>query len=395
MSEAGANVARFSVRLAGGVPAAARPAHSTGQRTARPVRPCDGHRRSHRTRTGRRQAHLSRLDIAQRPADCQGERFLSHRADRRRQGTHRPPRPRSRQPIRARWWLVDPEGKPLFDVGTDHVNYMRALVRGAGYAPYHRNVAAKFGSEEAWAARPSSGSGLGIQYAPRGAQSLAPPSRLAAHPLRRVWEPSFANGSGSASPSTGPGSRMSSARVGKRIAASWRGSWPRRSRRSVVPGNVSRQRIGVVRQEGATWSMRSFGLAPSGRPNRLFMHGCGGVMAVWKRSIAVSACNTPANMPFSPPLAPQGVGRSDEVRDGFLTEIAQRYFAVAATAMRQADPEHLVLGCRFAGRAPRPPCQRRGSTTTCSPSIPIRGWTSRASGSPTASAARSSNCRGN
>ena len=51
-----------------------------------------------------------------------------------------------------RWWLVDPEGKPFFDVGTDHVNYNAHWCEALGYAPYHRNVAAKFGSEESWAA---------------------------------------------------------------------------------------------------------------------------------------------------------------------------------------------------------------------------------------------------
>jgi hypothetical protein len=51
---------------------------------------------------------------------------------------------------------------------------------------------------------------------------------------------------------------------------------------------------------------------------------------------------------------PQPSATLDEVRDGFLAEIAERYFGVAAKAMREVDPEHLVLGCRFAGRAPQP-----------------------------------------
>jgi hypothetical protein len=53
--------------------------------------------------------------------------------------------------VDGRWWLVDPQGKPFFAVGTDHVNYLAHFCEKLGYAPYSRNVQAKFGSEEAWA----------------------------------------------------------------------------------------------------------------------------------------------------------------------------------------------------------------------------------------------------
>jgi agarase len=34
--------------------------------------------------------------------------------------------------------------------------------------------------------------------------------------------------------------------------------------------------------------------------------------------------------------------------DAFLAELAERYFAVTSDAIREADPNHMVLGCRFA-----------------------------------------------
>ena len=39
----------------------------------------------------------------------------------------------------------------------------------------------------------------------------------------------------------------------------------------------------------------------------------------------------------------------DEVKRGFLLEIARRYFRTTSEAVRAADPNHLVMGCRFAG----------------------------------------------
>jgi hypothetical protein len=57
---------------------------------------------------------------------------------------------------------------------------------------------------------------------------------------------------------------------------------------------------------------------------------------------------------------PKASPELDEVRDGFLAEIAERYFSVAAGAVHAADTEHLVLGCRFAGRAPQPTLSAAG-----------------------------------
>lgn len=49
------------------------------------------------------------------------------------------------------WWLLDPNGRPMLSIGTDHVNYNAHNCEKLGYAPYHRNVERKYGSEEAWA----------------------------------------------------------------------------------------------------------------------------------------------------------------------------------------------------------------------------------------------------
>ncbi len=38
-----------------------------------------------------------------------------------------------------------------------------------------------------------------------------------------------------------------------------------------------------------------------------------------------------------------------ETKVGFLSLVAERYFSVAAEALRRHDPNHMVLGCRFAG----------------------------------------------
>lgn len=46
--------------------------------------------------------------------------------------------------------------------------------------------------------------------------------------------------------------------------------------------------------------------------------------------------------------------RVDAVKDRWAGHVAQRFFSVCAAAVRRHDPNHLVLGCRFAGNAPGP-----------------------------------------
>ena len=52
--------------------------------------------------------------------------------------------------INGRWWLIDPNGQAFYVVGTDHINYRAHWCQKLGYAPYARNVEAKYGSEEKW-----------------------------------------------------------------------------------------------------------------------------------------------------------------------------------------------------------------------------------------------------
>ena len=56
----------------------------------------------------------------------------------------------------------------------------------------------------------------------------------------------------------------------------------------------------------------------------------------------------------SPVTVPNKIGtpeaQGDE--DEYLALVAEKYFSIATRAIRKYDPNHLILGCRFAGRAP-------------------------------------------
>ena len=50
-----------------------------------------------------------------------------------------------------RWWLVDPRGRAFYALGTDHCRYGGHWCQALGYAPYGRNNDAKYESREEWA----------------------------------------------------------------------------------------------------------------------------------------------------------------------------------------------------------------------------------------------------
>ena len=55
------------------------------------------------------------------------------------------------QQVEGAWWFIDPEGRLFFALGTDHTSYFVHWCEKLGYAPYHENMKKQHGTEEAWA----------------------------------------------------------------------------------------------------------------------------------------------------------------------------------------------------------------------------------------------------
>jgi len=250
--------------------------------------------------------------------------------------------------------LVDPEGKPFFDVGTDHVNYRAHWCESLGYAPYHRNVAAKFGSEEAWAASAIERlKAWGFNTLPAG-HSPTLRHRGLPHILFASFGTSFAKREWICEPIHWTG-----------FPDVFSPRWERHCR--IVAKRYAAE------SQGDPWCLGTF------LDNELEWYGKKGFLvdevfqrgaeqpakrALWawlcRRYGSLAEVNRRLNTTFADERAflasttvPQPSAGLDAVREEFLVEIAQRYFGVAAGAMRRADPEHLVLGCRFAGRTPK------------------------------------------
>lgn len=257
--------------------------------------------------------------------------------------------------VDGRWWLVDPEGKPFFAVGTDHVNYQVHFCEKLGYAPYHRNVESKFGNEEAWAESAIDRlKAWGFNELPAGhSPSLRHRglphmlfASLGANFARREWicEPTDWTGFPDVFSPRWPNHCRFTARA--TVQDSLRDPWCMGTfidnelqwygkQGQLVDEIFRRGQETPAKHALWQWLQKHYGDVPE--INRQLHEDYANESAFF------AATNVPG---ISPALA--------EVREGFLALIAERYFSVAAQALREADPDHLVLGCRFAGSVPKP-----------------------------------------
>ncbi len=255
----------------------------------------------------------------------------------------------------GRWWLVDPEGKPFFDIGTDHINYRGHWCEALGYAPYHRNVAAKYGSEAAWAeATLERLKRWGFNTLPAG-HSKSLRHRGLAHIEFASFGASFARREWICRPVHWTG-------FPDVFSPRWESHCRLVARRMARESKGDPWCIGTFLDNELEWYGKRghlvdevFQLSAT-RPAKKALHDWMvehyGSLAQATRRLGTAWSDEAAflsdtNVPAASPAL-------EEVREGFLSVIADRYFGVASRALREADPDHLVLGCRFAGQAPKP-----------------------------------------
>lgn len=257
--------------------------------------------------------------------------------------------------VAGRWWLVDPDGKPFFAVGTDHVNYQAHFCEKLGYAPYHRNVEAKFGSEEAWATNAIARlKTWGFNELPAG-HSLSLRHRGLPHILFGSLGTTFARREWISEPKNWTG-------FPDVFSPRWESHCRFCARETVRDSLRDPWCMGTFIDNELEWYGKQghlvdevFQLRPQQPAKSALWHWLlqkYGTATEMNHQLATDYADEAGFLAATnvPPLS----AALTEVRDGFLALIAERYFGVASKALREADPDHLVLGCRFAGSVPEP-----------------------------------------
>lgn len=266
----------------------------------------------------------------------------------------------------GRHWIKDTESRKLLSLGCEWVKYREIWCQSLGYSPYHRNSEKLFGTEAAWAAdvagklrawgfntvgqsdRSEEMARQGLAYAPilrmgqgfSGIAAIVPRTFWTGFP--DVFDPWFERYC-----------RM----VAENQCRPWRDD-PR------LLGYYIDNELEWFGKDGKPWSLftSAMMLGPESAAKKA------AVAYLRKRYPAISdfarawQCSASSWAELESPWRlpePRTPGAICDA-DGFVRLCAERYFSITAAAIRRADPNHLILGSRFAWVAPEPAWREAG-----------------------------------
>jgi agarase len=230
------------------------------------------------------------------------------------------------QRIQGRWWIISPEGHAFISKGVCHVSYTADHAPDLGYSPYGRVTAAKYGSAQNWAKATATRmkswglNTVGAWSSPEmHTQGLAyaPILDIAASAEQNLW---LVGGAVDVfAPKFIEGARK---RAAERCAPLKKDPW--------LLGYFTDNEL----RWGADWRskeslLESFLKMPEGSPGR-------------RKAEALLKSRK------------RDAGPTETDKADFQRMVAAQYFKVCRQAIRAADPNHMILGCRFAGYAPEP-----------------------------------------
>lgn len=268
--------------------------------------------------------------------------------------------------INGVWWLVDPNGYPTLSIGTDHVNYFVHWCEKLGYAPYHRNVARKYGSEEAWA-KEAVRRLLSWNFNVLGANnSVKARYQGLAHTEFLAFGGDFASIADIVPKVHWTGfpdvfdrrfERFCELRAKERCAPNFYDPW--------LLGYFLDNELEWWGKSGRPWGMAEEAWKkPSDRACkqalvRILRTFYDDNIAAFNADFGTTFARFDDLLTITEPSQPR-TERGKQALMAFVREAAERYFRITAQAIKKHDPNHLNLGCRFAWDAPEPAWEMAG-----------------------------------
>ena len=236
----------------------------------------------------------------------------------------------------GRWWFVDPDGKRFFLNGIGMVNHAGHHSAALGYAPYAKAVQRKYPTTEDWATNTLA------RLESWGFNML---SSSAGVLLRRGMPHADVLAMGQSFSECGdefdilPGDGGPCSGFPNVFHPKWE-AYCRYVARKCAANRNDRWVLGwYIDNELAWWGDRRKFRSP---PSRGLFDACARKSPEHTARKALDAFLKERGI-ASPDAATENVTRE------FVRLVARRYFETATRAIRDADPNHLVLGCRFAG----------------------------------------------
>lgn len=256
------------------------------------------------------------------------------------------------------WWLVTPEGNAFFSKGVNHISYVADAAPALGYAPYGRATQARYGSERKWAeAAAERLRGWGFNTV--GSWSV--PAMF----TQKLPYVVILNLAASA------GANWQHGQVSDVFAPRFAEALKRQAEKLCAPRARDPFLLGYFTDNELRWGpdwrskkshLEEFLALPPEAPGKQ-----AALKLIRARYPTVDALNQALGTQVKDfdELAkltelPMGSDAAKALQADFQREYARAYFKGCRDAILAADPNHLVLGCRFAGYAPQPVVEAMG-----------------------------------
>ena len=263
--------------------------------------------------------------------------------------------------IDGRDWAVAPDGRPTVLAGVDWVWPAGFFCEALGYSPYGRFVETNYPSREAWADETATRlHAWGFNFLGSGCDDALLAPRGFAHTAMLNVGYSLAHDKDKEK-AISPGLNRPGTAFPNVFHPDFEAAWDRAAAHAAEKYRDDPNLLGYYLDNELSWGgvsrNRDEGMfdavaaLPEGHSARKALDA---FMAEW-----AEAHRPDMNSPPSPtcgkafqtlPVPPAGGQEGGAaLKVAFLAFVAERYFSVAAEAVRRHDPNHMVLGCRFAG----------------------------------------------
>lgn len=261
------------------------------------------------------------------------------------------------QQIDGRWWLIDPKGRAFYMIGTDHIRYQGHWCQKLGFAPYGRKMKAKYGTEQKWA------EATAARLADWGFNTL-PAGHCASLRYRRFAHIEFLSFGSSFASIDDLCPKTTWTGFPNVFSPKWSRHCEKIARRRCAPVKEDPWLIGYFLDNELEWygkNHQAWGLfaeawkKPATHSAKRawidFVKGEWKSPADFRADWGVAIADFEALAQHVEVSEPR-TDRAREIAQRWVRHVAELYFKHCAAAIRRHDPNHLVLGSRFAGRAP-------------------------------------------
>jgi len=248
------------------------------------------------------------------------------------------------------WWLVTPQGNAFISKGVNHVSFRADHAPKLGYSPYQRAVQNKYGSQDAWARA------VVNQLRDWGFNTLGSWSSPSTFNRGMVYTVNL-------NLATRVGADWLKGAIGDFFSEDFEEKMEAACRQLCGPRSSDPWLLGYFTDNELRWGADWRGKLSLLEEYLHFPESAAGRKAALEflaqRYTDVAALNRAwgTNITSWDELSGReetSGNAAQEDQTAWQEVVARRYFATCKKAIRKADPNHLILGCRFAGQAPAP-----------------------------------------